>query len=54
LMIGYWTNMEFKVTDVGDTAFTTDTTWIRVIQEVDIAVRQPTAFCTVTGVEHLT
>lgn len=54
LILGYWTMMEFKTTDVGDTPFKNDLTWIRVVQEVDCGVRHAESFCTITGVTHLT
>ena len=48
LMIGMWTNMEFLASNqAGDAtggAFSQNQTWLRVIMEVDVAVRHPESF----------
>lgn len=49
LLVGMWTNMEFLASNVaGDAtggAFAQNQTWLRVIMEVDTAVRHPESFC---------
>ena len=45
VIVGQWGALEFKASqDAGD-AFAKNQTWIRAIQLVDVAVRQPTSFC---------
>lgn len=48
LLLGMWTNMEFLASNVaGDAtggAFAQNQTWLRVIMEVDVAVRHPESF----------
>lgn len=48
LLIGIWTNMEFLASNqAGDAtggAFASNQTWLRVIMEVDVAVRHPESF----------
>jgi len=43
LIIGQWGGLEIKASE--DAAFANNQLWIRVIQEVDIAVRHPESFC---------
>lgn len=45
LLIGQWGGMEIMASQETSTAFETDQTWIRILQECDIAVRHPQSFC---------
>jgi HK97 family phage major capsid protein len=45
LMIGQWGGMEIALSQETSDAFEKDQTWIRILQEVDIAVRHPQSFC---------
>jgi len=45
LLIGQWAGMEIMASQEASTAFESDQTWIRILQEVDIAVRHPASFC---------
>jgi len=37
--------MEILASQEAGTAFATDQTWVRIISEIDIAVRHPESFC---------
>jgi HK97 family phage major capsid protein len=45
LLIGMWGGMTILSSNVAGTAFATDQTWIRVIINVDVAVRHAESFC---------
>lgn len=45
LMIGIWAGLRIMVSDVAGTAFASDQTWLRIIMEVDTALRHPQSFC---------
>jgi HK97 family phage major capsid protein len=45
LLIGMWGGMTILASNVAGTAFATDQTWIRVIINVDVAVRHEESFC---------
>lgn len=45
LIIGQWGGMEIALSTETSDAFEKDQTWIRILQEVDIAVRHPQSFC---------
>jgi HK97 family phage major capsid protein len=45
LLIGQWGGMELMASQETSDAFEKDQTWVRVLQEVDIAVRHPESFC---------
>ena len=45
LIIGQWGGMELMASNETSTAFETDQTWVRILQEVDLAVRHPQSFC---------
>lgn len=45
LLIGMWGGMTILASNVAGTAFATDQTWIRVILNVDVAVRHEASFC---------
>ncbi len=45
LIIGEWGGIEFLASQHAGTAFAANQTWIRAIQLVDVAVRQPVSFC---------
>lgn len=45
LLIGMWGGMTILASNVAGTAFATDQTWIRVILNVDVAVRHEESFC---------
>ena len=47
LIIGQWGGLEFMASSETGDAFEKAQTWIRVIQEVDIALRHPESFCLV-------
>jgi len=47
LIIGQWGGMEIALSTETSDAFEKDQTWVRVLQEVDIAVRHPESFCLV-------
>ena len=47
LIIGQWGGLEFMASGETGDAFEKAQTWIRVIQEVDIALRHPESFCLV-------
>lgn len=47
LIIGQWGGMEIALSTETNDAFEKDQTWVRVLQEVDIAVRHPQSFCLV-------
>lgn len=45
LLIGQWGGMEIMASAETSDAFEKDQTWVRILQEVDIAVRHPESFC---------
>jgi HK97 family phage major capsid protein len=45
LIIGQWGGMEIMASNETSDAFEKDQTWVRVLQEVDFAVRHPESFC---------
>lgn len=45
LLIGMWGGMTILASNVAGTAFATDQTWIRIILNVDVAVRHEASFC---------
>jgi HK97 family phage major capsid protein len=45
LIVGQWAGMEIMASSETSDAFEKNQTWIRVIQEVDVAVRHPVSFC---------
>jgi HK97 family phage major capsid protein len=45
LLIGMWGGMTILASDVAGNAFATDQTWIRVILNVDVALRHTESFC---------
>lgn len=45
LLIGQWGGLEFMASGETSDAFAKNQTWIRVIQEVDVALRHPESFC---------
>ena len=45
LLIGQWGGMEMMASQEASTAFEADQTWVRVLQEVDVAVRHGQSFC---------
>lgn len=50
VMVGEWFGLQFAASQETSDAFSKNSTWVRLIQEVDVAVRQPLALCLVTGV----
>lgn len=48
LVIGQWAGMAIKASQETSTAFEKDQTWIRIIQEVDTAIRHGESFCVCT------
>jgi HK97 family phage major capsid protein len=44
LLIGQWAGLRIQASDVAGTAFAADQTWIRIIMEVDVAVRHAASF----------
>ena len=47
LIIGQWGGLEFMASSETSDAFAKNQTWIRVIQEVDVAIRHAESFCLV-------
>jgi HK97 family phage major capsid protein len=45
LLIGQWTGFEVMASREAGTAFTTDQTWVRILAEVDFAIRHVESFC---------
>jgi len=45
VLVGEWGAIEFMASQHADTAFAANQTWIRAIQLVDVAVRNPISFC---------
>lgn len=45
LIIGQWGGMEIALSTETSDAFERDQTWVRILQEVDMAVRHPQSFC---------
>lgn len=45
LLMGQWAGFEIMASNVAGTAFATDQTWVRIIAEVDFALRHPESFC---------
>jgi HK97 family phage major capsid protein len=45
LLIGQWAGLRIMVSDVAGTAFASDQTWLRIIMEVDTALRHDQSFC---------
>ena len=45
LIIGQWAGMQLMASKETSDAFEKDQTWVRIIQEVDVAVRHPESFC---------
>jgi HK97 family phage major capsid protein len=48
LIIGQWGGMELMASQETSDAFEKDQTWVRILQEVDIAVRHPESFCLIS------
>jgi len=51
LIIGQWGGMEIALSTETSDAFEKDQTWVRVLQEVDMAVRHPKSFCLINDAE---
>jgi HK97 family phage major capsid protein len=47
-IIGQWGGMEIMASNETSDAFEKDQTWVRVLQEVDFAVRHPESFCVIS------
>lgn len=47
-LIGMWGGLEIMASQETSTAFQTNQTWIRIIQDVDLAVRHPESFCLIS------
>ena len=45
LLIGQWGGMEIMASQETSDSFEKDQTWVRILQEVDLAVRHPESFC---------
>jgi len=45
LLIGQWAGLRIMISDVAGTAFASDQTWLRIIIEVDMALRHNQSFC---------
>lgn len=45
VLIGEWLGFELMASNVAGTAFATDQTWVRIISEVDSALRHPESMC---------
>lgn len=45
LLIGQWAGLRIMASDVAGTAFSGDQTWLRIIMEVDTALRHDQSFC---------
>jgi HK97 family phage major capsid protein len=45
MLIAHWGGIQIMASEHTSTAFATNQTWIRIIQDIDVGVRQPTAFC---------
>jgi HK97 family phage major capsid protein len=45
LIIGQWAGMQIMASQETSDAFEKNQTWVRIIQEVDLAVRHPESFC---------
>lgn len=54
LIIGQWGGMELMASQETSDAFEKDQTWVRVLQEVDIAVRHPESFCLINDATYNT
>lgn len=54
LIIGQWGGMEIMASQETSDAFEKDQTWVRVLQEVDIAVRHPESFCLINDATYNT
>jgi HK97 family phage major capsid protein len=54
LIIGQWGGMEIMASQETSDAFEKDQTWVRVLQEVDIAVRHPQSFCLISDATYNT
>ena len=50
LIIANWVGMTLLASQEAGTAFATNQTWVRMITDVDVAVRRPESFCLGTGV----
>ena len=48
LLIGQWGGMEIMASQETSDSFEKDQTWVRILQEVDLAVRHPESFCLVS------
>lgn len=48
LLIGQWGGMEIRASEDAYDAFQKDQTWVRILQEVDLAVRHPESFCLIS------
>jgi len=49
LIVGVWEGLTIMASQEASTAFTTNQTWIRFVQEVDVMVRHKESFCIGTG-----
>ncbi|MGO9174979.1 MAG: phage major capsid protein [Desulfobaccales bacterium] len=45
MLIGQWLGLRIMASDVAGTAFASDQTWLRIIMEVDVALRHDQSFC---------
>lgn len=51
LIIGQWGGLEIMASSETSDAFQKNQTWIRIIQEIDIALRHPESFCLINDAE---
>lgn len=51
LIIGQWVGLKLLASQEAGTAFATNQTWVRMITDVDVAVRHPESFCVGTGIK---
>jgi HK97 family phage major capsid protein len=51
LLIGQWVGLTLLASQEAGTAFATNQTWVRMITDVDVAVRRPESFCLGTGAQ---
>ena len=54
LIIGQWGGMEMMASQETSDSFEKDQTWVRVLQELDIAVRHPQSFCLINDATYNT
>lgn len=51
LLIGQWVGLTLLASQEAGTAFATNQTWVRMITDVDVAVRHAQSFCVGTGIK---